>query len=535
MKNRKYYRLAIGRLLLACMLCGTVVGTVSCSDDDEPAVSAVATLKAVSNLTVESTMQEDELKVKFQNSSYLQTSHIQIAYREVEENTQSSTDASGEWKTVSLDGSDYALVVEYLLNVPKAGTYEVAVTLFGKSGERSETVSAVADTYNPDKIIAETSMLDCADKQMTNLFDKYFNKSSRTIWQTWYPNVMSGNGVYWDGDALVWGQGAALSAFIAVRYATEDISRGAFYSGYDDRIFNGIQGFWCYDDRNGVTAYSCYPAGGNDRFYDDNVWIGLDMAEWYKLTGNVRYLDQAKAVWNYLTEYGWDETCHGGVYWKELPVGSVSKNTCSTAPTGVLSCKLYEITKDPVYLEWGKKVYDWLMAYVQDPADHLFWDNVSPAENNPMEIGRIEKNKYAYNAGQPLQLACMLYKFTGEQAYLDKAQEIALACYNQWFINYHSTVLNKDFRILSPDDAWFHAVMSRGFFELYSIDNDPKYLNDLRYTMLEAWYGEARQPNGLINDNDLSGRGDPKTQWEIRQQAALIEMMARLAVWENEH
>ena len=77
--------------------------------------------------------------------------------------------------------------------------------------------------------------------------------------------------------------------------------------------------------------------------------------------------------------------------------------------------------------------------------------------------------------------------------------------------------------------------MSRGFFELYSIDNDPKYLNDLRYTMLEAWCGEARQPNGLINDNDLSGRGDPKTQWEIRQQAALIEMMARLAVWENEH
>ena len=52
MKSRKYYRLAIGRLLLACMLCGTAVGTVSCRDDDEPAVSAVATLNAVSNLTV---------------------------------------------------------------------------------------------------------------------------------------------------------------------------------------------------------------------------------------------------------------------------------------------------------------------------------------------------------------------------------------------------------------------------------------------------------------------------------------------------
>ena len=40
-------------------------------------------------------------------------------------------------------------------------------------------------------------------------------------------------------------------------------------------MFKGIQ-YFCQLDR-GILAYSCYPAAGNERFYDDNVWIGLDM------------------------------------------------------------------------------------------------------------------------------------------------------------------------------------------------------------------------------------------------------------------
>ncbi len=70
-------------------------------------------------------------------------------------------------------------------------------------------------------------------------------------------------------------------------------------------MFSGIQAFWIAD--RGRTAYSVYPAAGNERFYDDNVWIGLDMAEWYIITRDKRYLTQAEAVWNYLAQYGWDK------------------------------------------------------------------------------------------------------------------------------------------------------------------------------------------------------------------------------------
>mgnify|MGYP000552956076 FL=1 len=101
-----------------------------------------------------------------------------------------------------------------------------------------------------------------------------------------------------------------------------------------------------------------YPAAGNERFYDDNVWIGLDMAEWYIITRDKRYLTQAEAVWNYLAQYGWDETCGGGVHWRELNEPSRSKNTCSTAPTGVLSCILYQLTNKQIYLDKALKKYE---------------------------------------------------------------------------------------------------------------------------------------------------------------------------------
>ena len=199
----------------------------------------------------------------------------------------------------------------------------------------------------------------------------------------------------------------------------------------------------------------------------------------------------------------------------------------------MLSCRLYEITHDEKYLTWAKDLYEWLVTYMQD-ADYLFWDNCRPADGNPTEIGSIEKNKYAYNSGQPLQLACMLYKITGEEKYLTNARNIAEACFKQWFKSYTSDVFDETVNVLKPhEDMWFNAVMSRGFFELYSIDEDPVYLNAFKDTMLQAWFGYAHRDNGLIDYNDLTGESAPMTSWEIRHEAAIVEMLAELAIWER--
>lgn len=57
--------------------------------------------------------------------------------------------------------------------------------------------------------------------------------------------------------------------------------------------------------------------------------------------------------------------------------------------------------------------------------------------------------------------------------------------------------------------------------------------------MLHAWFGKAHHNNGLINNEDLSGLSgdipaeDGGNKWQILHQGALVELYARLAVWEK--
>ena len=75
--------------------------------------------------------------------------------------------------------------------------------------------------------------------------------------------------------------------------------------------------------------------------------------------------------------------------------------------------------------------FNWLQTYMRDPNDNLYYDNASPNPENPTQIGRMETNKYSYNSGQPLQLACLLYKITEDGSYLTTARQIAKACHKK--------------------------------------------------------------------------------------------------------
>ncbi len=503
------------KILNSIFLLIIICTALSCSDDSTKDQLSHG-IAPVRQLKVQKTNREKEFLINFTRDNYIKDIQIEIAHRNI------SLGKTSEWTTIALDGDEYRYRGTYLLKVPSAGTYEIAITLINNDQVRSETKSQTASTFEYIK----TKMFNCAHSMMSCVMKYYYHKGPRTCWQTWYPKEQG----YWDGDATVWGQGGGLSAFVAIREASIGTEQEAYYHSLENDIFNGIQHFWVTD--HGRTAYSVYPDSGNDRFYDDNAWIGLDMAKWYSISKDVRYLNQAKKVWDYLSQYGWDNTCGGGVHWKELNEPSISKHTCSTAPAGVLSCKLYLLTHEQKYLDKAIECFNWLQTYMRDPNDNLYYDNASPDPENPTQIGRMETNKYSYNSGQPLQLACLLYKITEDGSYLTTARQIAKACHKKWFTPYHSEILQRDFNILSPGHAWFNTIMCRGFFELYSIDKNPSYIEDIRNTMLHAWFGKAHHISGLINDEDLSGTVS-MNKWEILKQGALVELYALLSIWES--
>ncbi|HKI87837.1 MAG TPA: glycoside hydrolase family 76 protein [Draconibacterium sp.] len=281
------------------------------------------------------------------------------------------------------------------------------------------------------------------------------------------------------------------------------------------KIFPGLQHY--YDTTRKPFCYQSYitEAGHSDRFYDDNVWLALDFCESFQLTGEAQFLQKSKDTWKFVIS-GWDENLDGGIYWCEQK--KKSKNTCSNAPAAVLAFKLFEATKDSSYFYWGEKIYNWTKANLQDPADHLYFDNVKMN-------GKVDSAKYTYNSGQMLQATALLYKFTGEKDYLSEAQNIAKSAISH-FTEDFTTPEGRQIRLFKNTGNWFNTILFRGYAELYQLDNNPEFIQIFQDNLEQLW-NHVRDENGLFG-KDWTGKEKKKYQW-LLDQASLVEMWATMA------
>lgn len=285
-----------------------------------------------------------------------------------------------------------------------------------------------------------------------------------------------------------------------------------FQNILDQKVLVGLAGY--RDQKRLPVGYASYlnNAPVSDRFYDDNIWLGIDFTDSYLSTKKQAYLTKAKEVWAFVMS-GEDDLLGGGIYWCEQK--KESKNVCSNAPASVFALKMYEATNDNHYLEEGRRLYHWTKEKLEDPNDGLFWDNMSLN-------GHIDKAKYSYNSGQMLQAAALLYRLTQEKQYLMDAQKLGEACYSYFF----QDVTGQEFKLLKSSNLWFHAVMMRGFISLFEQDHNPKYLAVFANNLQYAW-NHMRDEKGLFyTDWTLKDRKETKG---LLDQCAFVEMYARLA------
>ncbi|MCC8172261.1 MAG: AGE family epimerase/isomerase [Parabacteroides sp.] len=315
-----------------------------------------------------------------------------------------------------------------------------------------------------------------------------------------------------DRYAYLWPYSGVFSAVNALLAAT---GKEHYRVLLDSCVLQGLEAY--FDTARVPAGYSSYihTAPQSDRFYDDNLWLGIDFTNAYAETREKKYLRKAQLIWEFI-ESGTDNRLGGGIYWCEQK--KVSKNTCSNAPAAVLALKLFEATRDSTYLSKGRELYDWTKKRLQDSSDCLYFDNIS------LE-GKIDKSKYAYNSGQMMQAAALLYRLTGNRNYLKDAQNIAKGCYNYFFTSFVPEQ-GEPFKLLKKGDRWFTAVMLRGFIELYRIDHNKAYLDSFSDNLDYAWK-YARDSKGFF-DTDFSGKTHDGRKWLLTQ-AAMVEMYARLA------
>lgn len=350
---------------------------------------------------------------------------------------------------------------------------------------------------------------------------KYYGINDSHLSRETYPFDTAHKATYLAGDesqnvnqySYLWPYSGTLSSAIVLYEMSADKK---YKTLIDEKVLPGLEEY--FDTKRMPAGYSSYisSAPASDRFYDDNVWLGIDFTDIYLQTKEDKYLSKAKLIWDFIAS-GIDDKVGGGIYWCEQK--KESKNTCSNAPGTVLALKLFMATQDSAYFHLGKELYDWTKKHLQDPSDYLYYDNIKLD-------GSISKAKYAYNSGQMLQAAAILYQLTNDQSYLIEAQNIAKSSYDFFFEDYTS-VGGDSFRLLKNTDVWFIAVMMRGFIELYHIDNDRTYIDCFARNLNHAWQS-MRDSNGLFNV-DWRGEKKDEKKWLLTQ-AGMIEMYARLAV-----
>lgn len=378
---------------------------------------------------------------------------------------------------------------------------------------------AIFSSCGLKEVVAVNVNQERAQQTLDSLYSNYSMAQSNLLREN-YPHHDNFSATYLASEgqsgknkcSYLWPYSGTFSAVAALLETTND---DKYREVLDTKVLPGLEEY--FDTQRTPSAYASYirTAPQSDRFYDDNVWLGIDFTDTYQLTKESKYLEKAKMIWQFI-ESGMDEKLDGGIYWCEQK--KESKNTCSNAPGAVLALKLFKATRDSVYFNRGKELYEWTQKYLQDPDDHLYFDNVRLD-------GSIGKAKYAYNSGQMMQAAALLYQLTGNQAYLSDAQNLAKACYSYFFVDFTSAQ-GETFRLLKKGDIWFTAVMLRGFIELYPLDQNKSYLEAFNKNLDHAW-NYARDERGLFN-TDLSGATQDDKKWLLTQ-AAMVEMYSRLA------
>nr|MDO8118512.1 glycoside hydrolase family 76 protein [Candidatus Sigynarchaeota archaeon] len=216
---------------------------------------------------------------------------------------------------------------------------------------------------------------------------------------------------------------------------------------------------WYRDSLRGGYQPCFKPSLANDdRYYDDNAWVGMALIYAYEATGETSYLDLASQLFQFLKE-GQDTsgnaTLDGGIYWH---VTKKSINTCSTAPAAFFCLQLSRYLDGEtrtITLEMADKAIEWCMRAMQDPADRLFFDNLRVID------GHVDTRKFTYNTAM-MERALLLRAQITDNA-TDLGHAIAIANASDYFFDTGCDCY--------VDDAFFAYLLVEANVELYRHDH----------------------------------------------------------------
>ena len=315
--------------------------------------------------------------------------------------------------------------------------------------------------------------------------------------------AVAGSGLYKGSPySYLWGFSEALAATIAM---TRVPGLEHLYHRQLDVRLQGLQAYWDPSAPAGYDGAVAPPSGpGGPKYYDDNAWVGLQLLRLNGGHPQAWMVFRARQLFTLISN-AWDtdasHPCPGGIPFSTAPTNT-DRNTVTTAPTAELAAQLYRVTRDASYLDWAKRLYEWVRGCLLEPtglyADHVGFD------------GTVDQTAWSYNQGTMLGAATMLYQETRDRNYLAQARstaQAALAYFNA--------------QRLRSEPRFFVAVYLRNLLLLDSAAHDTAYRAAAAAYASWAWASVRQRETGLFVFDSSS--------FQLLDQASMVEIYALLA------
>jgi predicted alpha-1,6-mannanase (GH76 family) len=158
------------------------------------------------------------------------------------------------------------------------------------------------------------------------------------------------------------------------------------------------------------------------RAIDDVMWWGVAWSTAYDLTGDSRYLNEAKIIADYANGFYDTSTCGGGIWWNRE---RTYKNSVTIGLYIKLSARLHnQIPGDSTYLNRATTAWKWFLGSGLINSARLINDGLSSSCNNNGQT------VYTYNQGLGIGAGIEVYRATGDSSALSTAIQLADAAIN---------------------------------------------------------------------------------------------------------
>jgi Glycosyl hydrolase family 76 len=331
---------------------------------------------------------------------------------------------------------------------------------------------------------------------------------------------LKGSGLYaGEPFSYLWSFSQALAATVSINQMSELAKVPTVKASLTGELQARLIGLHDYLDTNNsgadegvytstLPAYdgtAAPPVGpGGTKYYDDNDWVGIELARMYELNREPGELGSAEGIMAFEMA-GWQTTpglaCPGGIPFSNA-VNVGQRNTVTTAPAAELALQLYKITANVAYLQFAEMAYQWVRSCLLQSSG-MYADHIG-------NKGVVEPTLWSYNQGTMIGAATLLYQATGNAEYLYEARQtakVALAYFTP--------------ERLGSENPFFVSVYIRNVMYLDSVTHDPPGASIGQAYVNYAWQHLRLATNVFVAGSPASA--------QLLDQAAIVQVYALLS------